>query len=403
MRVTVSRSHCLDAMRMVAGLISGRPSAGDIGRKPGPKKLVRLAVSRDGLQIFGGEKEGFATVFLPARMNEPYDSGCALVQPWRLIEMLQNGKGEDVRFGVTLRDAVSVTMRDAKFEIESGDPDLFPLQIPSEIPLVATVYSSPLRQAMQRTVFTAGKDDPVLETFAFNVVCFDISSELWLCATDGGNLSLAKVADAKRPAANAGRVSDLKLAVPRGSVADLLSMVADELQQVEIRSDDRLVSFSFNARGLAVQFYSSLVARRMPAYRKVVPDLRGRACYVLKPAELRAAASLIEPFSESGADIHVTANTWRFEGQRANVGEGWHEIPVCGPDGIHSRLRLPPKMLERFAGSAPPESIEALIGDAGEPLLFRSEGWTFVMMQCAEAPAPVASPMHAYQPAAAAS
>lgn len=387
MKVTVSRTHCLDALKAVAKLIGGKPAVGDKpGGTPAPRKQVRLDACNEGLRIFGGEKEGFASVFLPARKGEYFESGSILAPPWRLLQILEAGRGEDVKLYAKDKDrCVSVVMRDASFQIAIEDPDLFPLQTPSELPLIVSSYFAPLRLALQRTVFIAeNQDDPEPGTqpgAVYNVVCFDVGQELWLCATNGQNLSMARVNDAKR--ATEGRVADIQIPVPRDCAADLLTLIGDEMRQLEVRADDRLVCFAFESRGLTIKFYSVLIQRRLPRYRKIIPALEGRSLFTLQSRQLASAATLMKPFTtETGIGILVKDNVWHFMAQKSGVGDAHIDIDAVSNSTNHTHLRLPATKLARFAEVAGADAIQALTGGEGDPVLFRvGDGFMFVMMQ----------------------
>ncbi|MES2789985.1 MAG: hypothetical protein V4719_10200 [Planctomycetota bacterium] len=378
MKVTVSRTHCLDAMKAVAGLVYGKPAVGDKGDKKAPRKNVRLDVSADGLRIFGGEKEGFAIVSLPARKGEPFEAGSALAPPWKLIEILSAAKGDDIRLFLNWKEALSVTTRDGTFQIESGDVDLFPLQTPSDLPWVVSAYAAPLRLALQRTVFAADREESDAGQAAYDLVCFDIANELMLCASDGGNLSIARVPDAKRPE---GRQPNLQLAIPRAAAADLLALIPSELQQIEISHSPGLACFAFRSHGMPIRFFTSLIQRRLPSYLKVVPPPTGPK-WAIESAALASAGNLTKAFdSGHGITVKVSSDTWRFEAEKAAVGNAWVEIAANGPDGRTDLLKLPPRLLAKVAEACAAPSLEVMLGGPRDPLVFRCECFTFVMSQ----------------------
>lgn len=296
MKITVNRVRCLDAVRHISALMPGTRSVGKVDAANGqPRlkgqewyldKMIRLRATSAGLECFGGSKEGFAQVVVAPVDGEAVDGGEVMVYPGRLVQMLSLGSGDTVKLAMNTQDELCVIMQWASYELDYPRDGGSVLQIAADLQPLASCMLPVLKTAINRTLFATGEDDFVGQ-FGYELICVEVTTELTLCSGSRSHASIAKLQSAERLDA---KQTELKLAVPVKAMDRLLSFMGDESEKVSIVTAPGLIGFKFKSGGMQVEYYSSLLEKRMPRYHAILPSVDGRLKYTVRADALGMAA-----------------------------------------------------------------------------------------------------------------
>jgi len=245
------------------------------------------------------------------------------------------------------------------------DPGQYPLLPGAEPDGGVGLDAAALKTALRRTAPFASKD--LSAAAALSGVLFEgAQGSLALVATDTHRLAVAQV-----PSAG---LAGVRAAVPARALALLAAALPDE----------GAVSASFGGGWAAfaapgARVSARLIAQPYPDWRKVVPDLPGRASV---PADALSAAlerclvvaSLSDPqhcrvrLAARESEIEVSS-----EGQGGRFREAVPAKELSGSLDAQVNARY---VLDALAAARPEggEEVEILFGGPGDPLIFRSPG-----------------------------
>lgn len=322
---------------------------------------AKLEAAGGSLRIAATDLEVAAEASIPADVAV---AGAAVARARQLADLARLLPAETVRLALR-GDALGVEWDGGECRLPALDPGQYPL-LPGVGPDGGIgIGAAALKTALRRTAPFASKD--LVSAAALSGVLFEGGEEgLTLVATDTHRLAVAEVP--------AGGLAGVRAAVPARALALLAAALPDGGAAAASFGDGWAAFAVPNARVSA-----RLLAQPWPDWRKVVPELPGRAsvpagglaaalerCLVV--AELSDPQNCRVRLAARGSAVEVSS-----EGQGGRFREAVPAKELSGDLGVQVNARY---VLDALAAVRPDggEEIEVLFGGPEDPLVFRSSG-----------------------------
>ena len=348
-----------------------------------PKPILQSALIRadaDGVSIVGTNLELSASRHL-AEGVEVAAPGAATIPAARLAAVLR-AADQSAPLRIAAEGAeVAITAGDrSTIKLAVEDPDLFPLV---EFPAVVNGFRVPAGDLARLAKLTAFAIDEGSTRFAMGGVLFHRELlTLNAVGTDGRRLSRAwclfdAIGD---PAAVQVPASPMGPIVPAGALKILATLLADAEPDapVDFGADDRAASFCFGPTRLRTR----LIEGRFPRYQDVFPDGVPKTAKVgagMFRCALALAATVATEESR-GIDFDLGDGVARLSARSADVGASdvAQGVEYGGPPvGFTLDSGF---VLQGLGAMEPSATVTVDVIDAKSPVVFRTEGWDYVVM-----------------------
>ena len=295
--ITAQIKQLLPLVRMASGIVERRNAMPILGHL--------LLKSEDGRLVAVGTK-GTDQINASCETGGLSESAMMTVPALQIQSILSNfGAETEVRLE-TAKESVKLTAGSSSFTMPSCDPLTFPLQSSDVTGITFSLTSRQLRKMLSETAFAIAFQD--VRAY-LNGALFEVEEQtLNVVATDTYRLAVSTV-----------KLDNLPLdktihagIVPRGTVVQLLKMLPETDDIVEIVLGEEKTLFKWQG----VEFITSMLEGKYPAYRRVIPteDVNNRSVTVKRDALVLAVsqAALFADDKKPGMAMELTRNLMTF-------------------------------------------------------------------------------------------
>jgi len=351
MKCICDRSALNEALTATAGVAAART----------PKPIlqcIRVSAAADELVLTAYDQE----VGLRCRVKqvEIAKPGEVLVSGDRLALIVRESQDETLAFE-TEAELLHIRGSDSHFQIVGQNVHEFPPVPDMEGEPDFTVKVGHLREAVERTVFSAARENT---RYAINGVLWQKSAKkLQLVATDGRRLALS--------------FATLEKASPEDASAIVPLKPLNLLQRLHFGADDlldvRLLPNQIVMRTERATISSVLVEGRFPKWEDVIPqDLDKRlslSTQKLLSAVIRAA--LLASMESKGIKVHLDGNRMVLSSRSAEQGEATVQLEVPDYTGGAVTIGFNPEFL-RDALRVCEETVTLELKEGAKPAVITS-------------------------------
>lgn len=283
-----------------------RAASGVVERRTTVPVLGHLLLKADNGELSAIGSKGTDQVKAFCSTESIFDAAVMTVPAAQIQSILSNfGADTEIRLEAE-KDKVSLTAGTSSFTMASCDPLTFPLLKTDVKGIGITITAKKLRRMLAETSFAMAVQD--VRAY-LNGVLFEVEKQtLCLVATDTFRLAVAETKIDNLPVDEAVHSG----IVPRGTIALLLKMLPETDDIVEILLGEEKTLFKWQG----VEFVTSMVEGKYPAWRRVVPteDINNRSVKISREDLVRTVtqAALFADDKKPGMAMELTKNLMTF-------------------------------------------------------------------------------------------
>lgn len=307
MKITVSRDHLLNALRLVGNVVSSRT--------PMPVLSTVLAETAEGwLHMSATDMEMSVRTAIPAVVEE---AGGTTLPARKMAQIVGALPAGDVSLATDEGQATSVACGKAFFRIVGLDPKEFPKDSGFTEEWSFVVPGRELRKALAKVSYSTSEDET---RHVLNGILLSVREGMMtVAATDGRRLALVE-----RHLSGEG-IADGDVILPAKVVTELGRVLEGE-GDVTVRLSAARASFEFGQTLLV----SKLVEGTYPNYRQVVPATFAQSVAIPRIAFADALNRVAMVVSESSAAVKLSLKPAEMvvSAMSAEVGEAKESLDV---------------------------------------------------------------------------
>jgi DNA polymerase-3 subunit beta len=350
MKLQVTQENLSRALNSVARVASSRGTLPILANVLIKTSKNRLSLAATNLDIaithyIGGKVSEEGSITVPARLMQDFVSSL----PGGIINL----ELEDTKLHVSTDQYKSV--------VNGIIADDFPVMPALNDGKNLEIKGPEFKKALQQIVFAASSDEtrPVLT----GVLLHNNNGNLFMAATDSYRLAEKNLGKIKE---------DVKLLVPGSAMAELLRVIGDDVETVQIKSDDQQAQFKVGD----VELVTRQVDGNYPDYQKLIPS-NFAVTASLKKADLTNVTKVSSLFARESAgsvtiEISEEKQSLSIRSIASQLGENTSTATAnasgSGSVTINSRYLL--DALNVFSG----DQIDLCFNGKLEPVLLREPG-----------------------------
>jgi len=366
MKLECSRQNLASALQTVSGVVPTRT----------PKEIlknVKLRLTHGQATLLATDSEVGIRCEIDGVESDSY--GEVLLPTQRLTAILREVQADVIVIEV-VDDSLWVKCGRSEFRLSVEDPAEFPDVASFDDDSYLVVAGRALRQAIQRTIFSA---DVESTRYALGGLLVEATPErITLAATDSRRLAVAHAACSQYGDIAAGQ----RPVVPSKAMSLIERSIHDDEQEVHLafHQNDVLV------RSGSSTIYARLVEGRFPKYQDVIPRAFDINIELVAGPFLSAVRqSMIVTSEESrGVDFAFGDGNLVLSSVGADVGSSKIELPIAY-DGEPITITFDPKFVQDFLKTLDSAaSLTLNLTDANSAAVFKvGDDYTYVVMPLA--------------------
>lgn len=294
---------------------------------------------------------------------EIHREGSAAVPVRRLYSVVKSLK-EGVRIELdydSVKGIMTLKAARANFEFSCLPAEEFPAINIEKLPYRFPLPAKDIFSLFERTRFAMSTEE---SRYSLNGVHFHAASgnELRAVATDGHRLAKVTVSLPSSAANLPGVI------IPRKTVYEVISLLADTVLDVDIALSDSQISFNIGD----VYLTSRLIDAQYPEYEAVIPKTNEKALtmHVRPFREAVARVAIMASEKEKGIKLKLTENQLELSSASSESGSAIEEMSVeYANDDMEIGFNA--NYLIEIAHQINSEEAEILLSDTGSPAIIR--------------------------------
>lgn len=289
MKFTVNKDELLPLLTRVNNIIE---------KKSTQKIRTHVLISADNnqLTLIGFDNEIKISGNVPATIEVEGATTVTSHKLYAIINSMPNGKDAEVQLNDNTLD---ITAGQSKFHLATIDAADYPLPDHYAFEQNFSLPANQLVDLLNQVKFSMASND--VRHYLNGMLLHFTQNSLLAVSTDGHRLSIAETP-------NTFGVDEQKTIIPRKTIGEMTSWLANETDHVQVNLSDTHIQFVFHH----TEMTSTVINTEYPAYETVIPEL-AKMLIIVSKDELRAALQRAKILSsEYGVGVSLSFAPWKL-------------------------------------------------------------------------------------------